>query len=343
MAQVFLGVRLQCAQCHHHPFEAISQDDYFSLAAYFARVGIKINQDYGVRQFIGEVVTLPKGEVHHGRTGALMQPKPLHAEAGPLPPDRRQALADWIVRPDNPYFARNVANRCCGYLLGRGIVEPIDDLRASNPPTNPALLDALAGEFVGSGYDVKQLLRTIMNSRLYQLDSKPPRSVATDERFFTCYRVKRIAAEALVDAIDAATGVPTKFTNLPLGTRAVDLPDATYDNQMLKVFGKPKREGVCECERISEPNLAQALLTLNSAAIVGKIADPQGRLARLLAAEKTPDEIFEELYLATLSRLPGESERVACRELLAEASDAKGFYEDLFWALLNSKHFLFVH
>jgi hypothetical protein len=181
-----------------------------------------------------------------------------------------------------------------------------------------------------------------MTSRLYQLDSRPAHDNAADARFYSHYRVKRLAAEPLLDAIDAAAGTQTKFPKVPLGTRAIELPDARYDNYFLNTFGKPRREGVCECERVSDPNLAQALHTLNGDLLAGKVGSPQGRVARLLAAKKSHDEIVAELYLATLSRRPTAEEQAACRKLLAEAPAPQGFYEDLLWSLVNSKHFLFV-
>ena len=247
-----------------------------------------------------------------------------------------------MTAQDNPYFARNIVNRYLAYLLGRGLVEPIDDMRATNPPSNVALMEALAADFVQSGYNVKHLLRTILRSRLYQLDSQPTKSNASDSRFYSHYNVKRLSAEPLLDAVDAATGVQTKFEKVPLGTRAIELPDARYNNYFLNTFGKPRREGVCECERVSDPNLAQALHTLNGDIVTAKIVDANGRIARLLAAKKSHDEIVTELYLATLSRRPSDPEQTVWRQHRAEASDAKVFYEDLLWSLLNSKHFLFV-
>jgi len=203
-------------------------------------------------------------------------------------------------------------------------------------------MDALADDFVRSGYNVKHLLRTILRSRLYQLDSRPTHDNAADTRFYSHYLVKRLSAEPLLDAVDAVTGAPTKFEKVPLGTRAIELPDARYNNYFLTTFGKPRREAVCECERTSEPNLAQALHTLNGDVVSAKVASPAGRLARLLAAKRPHDEIVTELYLAALSRRPSAAELDACRRLRAEATDAKSFYEDLLWSLLNSKHFLFV-
>jgi hypothetical protein len=277
------------------------------------------------------------------RTGRVLPPTPLHDKAATDSADRRQALAAWVTSPRNPYFAKNIVNRYVAYLLGRGLVEPIDDMRETNAATNPPLLNALAEDFVKSRFNLKHLLRTIMNSRLYQLDSQPTKTNSPDNRFYSHYHIKRIPAEPLLDAIDDATGVRTKFDKVPLGTRAVELPDARYNNYFLNTFGKPRREGVCECERVSQPNLAQALHTLNSDLLSAKIANPKGRIAQLVGAKKRPDEIVSDLYLATLCRPPTTNERASCGKLLAQSTDHKAFYEDLLWSLVNSKQFLFVH
>jgi len=342
-SQLFLGVRLQCAKCHNHPYEPLSQSDYYGFAAFFARVGNKGSQEFGI--FGGETVIINRadGEVGHPRTGAIMPPTPLRGKAVANPPDRRQALADWLASKENPYFARNLVNRYVAYLLGRGLVEPIDDMRATNVPSNPELLEALAQEFIKLGYDQKRMLQLIMNSRLYQLDSKPTKANALDSKFQSHYHVKRLPAEALLDAVDAAAGTRTKFEKVPLGTRAIELPDAKYNNYFLMTFGKPRREAVCECERVSEPNLAQALHTLNGDLIEGKIADANGRIGTLLTAKKSTDEIVDDLYLAALSRRPTADERNSCKKLLAEAGDPKVFAQDLLWSLMNSMHFQFVH
>jgi hypothetical protein len=338
-AQLFLGMRVQCARCHHHPFEKISKAEFYEFGSFFRQVGSKPSANYG---------KLPGPTVILVRSGAPQPlPKevlgtPLRATSAAAALDRRQALADWLTAGGNRLLARNVVNRYFAYLLGRGLVEPVDDLRATNPPSNPALLDALAEDFVKSGYNVKHLLRTIMNSRLYQLDSQPTAANAGDRRFYSHYFVKRIAAEPLLDAIDALTGVPTKFEKVPLGTRAIELPDAVYSSYFLATFGKPKREGVCECERVADPNLAQALHTLNSDVIEAKIGSGGGRIARLLAAKKPHAEIVTELYLSALCRPPTAKEQAAWKAQLAEAPNARVFYEDLLWSLINSKHFLFV-
>lgn len=341
-SQLFLGVRLQCAKCHHHPFEKYSQQDYYSFAAFFSRVGTKTSSEYGI--FGGDTVVLVRsgGEVTHPKTGKVMKPTPLEGEPVDDPLDRRVALANWLASPDNEMFARNIVNRYMGYLLGRGLVEPIDDLRSTNPPTNVALMQALSRDLRANKYNVKHLMRTIMNSRLYQLDSQPTSQNAADNRFYSHFKVKRISAEPLLDAIDYATSSTTKYPNLPLGTKAIELPDSNYQNPFLVTFGKPKRASVCECERTPDENLAQALHTLNGDVIATKIADPNGRIAKLLAAKKPNDEIVTELYLATVARRPTPAEITASQKFLSESPSPQECYQDLLWALINSKQFLFV-
>ncbi|HWB08987.1 MAG TPA: DUF1549 and DUF1553 domain-containing protein [Pirellulales bacterium] len=341
-SQLFLGVRLACAKCHHHPFEKYGQDDYYGFAAFFARVGVKGSQEFGL--FGGEQVVLVSsgGEIGHPRTGQIMKPTPLEGQPVAEAPDRRQPLAQWLTSPDNPFFSRNIVNRYVAYLLGRGLVEPIDDMRATNPPSNSELLDALAAEFSKSCFNVKRLLRTIMTSRLYQLDSQPLAANANDRRFYSHYSVKRLSAEPLLDAINAATGTTTKFKNMPLGSRAIDLPDGDYPDYFLKTFGKPRRVSICECERSSEANLAQALHTLNGDTVSQKIADANGRLQKLLQQNKPFEENVTELYLATFSRRPTADELTTCKSFLDQSPDPKTFYEDLLWTLVNSKPFLYV-
>lgn len=342
VAQLFLGVRMQCAKCHHHPFETISQADYYGVSAFFARIGLKGLQDFGVRHYENDIVVLRKGDVRHPRTNEIMSPTPLHGRSVPdTGNDRRVALADWITSPNNPYFARSIVNRYWALCMGRGLVEPVDDMRGTNPPSNPELLDALAREFVRTGYDVKQLLRTIMTSRLYQLDSGAQRTPDIDGRFHASYQSRRMIAEPLFDAIDAATEAPIYIGGLPLGTRAIDLPDNVGDGLML-TFGKPLRESVCECERASEPSLDQALQMLNSDKVYNKVIYHKGRIQRLVGSKTPPHAVVEELYLAALSRRPTPAEQEACRRLLAEAPDPQSFYQDLLWSLLNSKQFLYV-
>lgn len=341
-AQIFLGVRLECAKCHHHPFEKYGQEDYYSLAAYFSRVGTKNTEEFGL--FGGESIIMIRdgGEVSHPKTGKILPPKPLDAAPQDNPLDRRIALADWLTAKENPLFARSIANRYVKFLLGRGLVEPVDDMRSTNPASNPPLLDALAKHFVESGFNAKQLMRTIMQSRLYQLSSQPTPANAKDTKFYSHYFVKRLAAEPLADAVDRATGAQTKYPNLPLGTRAIELPDAEYPDYFLNTFAKPRRASVCECERAPDPSLTQALHTLNGDTLTNKIASATGRIATLRAAGKSHDEIITELYLATLCRPPSDAERVMCQKFLSEAASPDECYQDLLWALMNSKHFLFV-
>lgn len=357
-SQLFLGVRLQCAKCHHHPFEKYSQGDYYGFAAFFSRVGTKNSQEFGVFGRETVVMVRSTGDVRHPRTNAIMPPTPLEGEPMDDPLDRRIPLAKWLTAKENEYFARNVVNRYMGYLFGRGLVEPVDDMRATNPPSNVALMEALAASFRDSGFNLKQLMRTLMQSRLYQLDSQPTEKIAADSRFYSHYYVKRISAEPLLDAIDYATGSQTKYANLPLGTRAIELPDANHSNYFLATFGKPKRVSVCECERVPDENLSQALLTLNGDLLAAKIGDGKGRVANLLAAKKPDDkeksgssettgllrhnEIVTELYLATLSRRPTSEELETARTFLADAPSPLECYQDLLWALVNSKQFLFV-
>ncbi len=341
-AQLFLGVRLQCAKCHHHPFEKYSQGDYYSFAAFFSRVGTKNSEDFGLFGRESVVLVKSSGSVRHPRTGKVLEPTPLEGEPLTHDLDLRIPLAQWLTAKENEQFARSVVNRYTGYLLGRGLVEPIDDMRATNPPSNEELLNALTREFIKSDFDLKQLIRTIMRSRLYQLSSRPTPENTTDSKFYSHYRVKRLAAEPLLDAVDSVTGVPTKFKNLPQGTRAIELPDAEYPNYFLTTFAKPRRASVCECERMPDESLAQALHTLNGDILANKIADGKARVATLMKAKTPHEKMVEELYLAALCRLPSAKEQSANYELLKESPNPKEFYEDLLWALMNSKQFLFV-
>jgi len=344
-AQLFLGIRMQCAKCHHHPFEKYSQADYYGFTSYFSRVGTKPSEEFGLFGRESVVVVRNSGDVRHPKTGKTMKPTPLEGKPVDHPLDRRIALAKWMVSPDNEFFAKSVVNRYVAYFLGRGLVEPIDDMRATNPPTNVPLMNALAEEFVESQFNLKAIIRSIMVSRLYQLQSQPTEQNKRDSKFYSHYKVKRLAAEPLLDAIDRATGVQTKYTSLPLGTRAIELPDAeyTYRNYFLTTFGKPKRASVCECERMPDENLSQALHTLNGDSITSKISSKKGRMATLLAEKKQADEIVTELYLCTLCRYPTQAEMSRCQQLLENSPSAKEFYEDLFWSLMNSKQFLFNH
>jgi hypothetical protein len=342
-SQLFLGIRLECAKCHHHPFEEYSQADYYGLSAFFSRVGLKGSQEFGLFGREQVVVVKSSGDVKHPRTGKTLLPTPLGGEPEDHALDRRIPLAKWLTSKENTWFARAVTNRYVGYLLGRGLVHPVDDLRSTNPASNVALMEALSADLVKQDFNLKHLVRTIMVSRLYQLDSAPTKANASDRRFYSHFRVKRLAAEPLLDAIDQVTGVQTKFKNLPLGTRAIDLPDTNYPNYFLRTFGKPKRVSVCECERSPDENLAQALHTLNGDTIAKKITDKNGRLAKLLEAKKAHAEIVDEIFLATLCRRATEQEHKACQEIVEQGENPLEGFQDVMWAVLNLKQFIFVH
>ena len=342
-SQLFLGIRLECAKCHHHPFEEYSQGDYYGLSAFFSRVALKGSQEFGLFGREQVVVVKSSGDVKHPKTGKTLLPTPLGGEPEDHPLDRRIPLAKWLTSKENKWFAQSVTNRYVGYLLGRGLVHPVDDLRSTNPASNVAMMDALTADLVKHQFDLKHLIRTIMVSRLYQLESTPTKQNASDQRFYSHYHVKRLAAEPLLDAIDQVTGVKTKFKALPLGTRAIDLPDTNYPNYFLRTFGKPKRVSVCECERSPDENLGQALHTLNGDTIANKITDKNGRLAKLIEAKKEHAEIIDEIFLAALCRYPNDQEKKVCKEIVDQAAMPLEGYQDIMWAILNLKRFIFVH
>jgi hypothetical protein len=344
-AQVFLGVRMQCAKCHHHPFEKWSQDDYYGMSAFFVRLGTKGSQEFGI--FGGERVVYLKdaGEQTHPRKGSAVLPHPLDGPNLSDPFDRRVKLAEWLTDKANPYFARNLVNRFWGYYMGRGLVEPLDDLRATNPASNPELLDALARDFVEHKYDLKHLLRRIMNSRAYQLSARvtPGNKADALNVHNARFTVRRLTAEQLADALDFATGTREKYKGLPLGTRAIQLPDPGVRSFLLDIFGRPSRQITCECERTVQPNIAQALHLLNGDFLTRKISDSKGRVARMFQAKRDVGEMVNELYLVALARLPQQDERARALELIAQAPTPREGVEDFLWALLNTREFLFNH
>lgn len=342
-AQVFLGVRLQCAKCHHHPFEVYSQADYYGLAAYFTRVGNKGSTDFGALGADTIIKINPTGSIKHPRTSKVMEPAPLGGTAIDTTDvrDLRRPLAVWLTSKDNHLFARNIVNRIWGYYMGFGLVEPIDDMRATNPPSNPELLDALATDFVDSGFDLRHLMKSIMLSRVYQLDSTPRPENSANERLYVHYNVKRMPAEALLDAIDFVCGTQERFSGVPAGTRAIELPDPNYASYFLDTLGRPQRVIACECERASQPNLAQVLHIANGDVVNKKLADKNGRLTNL---EKSDDgTAINELYLLTMSRSPTPAEFAEAAKIITKAEKRREGLEDLLWALLNSREFLFVH
>jgi hypothetical protein len=340
---------MQCAKCHNHPFERWTQDDYYSTAAWFARVRLKKDNANpgGNPQTPGAeyVYASRDGEVTQPRSGKTMQPKFLGGAIPTIPQgkDRREVFADWLTSTENPFFAKSVVNRIWFHLNGKGIVDPVDDFRESNPSCNDELLEALAKDFAEHKYDVKHLIRTILASRTYQLSSQPTDSNRDDNKYFSHAVTKLLTAEQLLDAICDVTALPEKFTGLPLGTRAIQLPDGEVNHPFLKTFGQPARELACECERESDSNLAQALQLINGPTINEKLRNPANRLGKLLEAKKTDAEILDALYFATMSRLPTEAEKGPALNHVIKATDKRKAWEDVQWALFNTREFLFRH
>ena len=340
-AELFLGTRINCAQCHHHPYEKWSQDDYYQLQAFFARMGRKSGE---TSQEPAIFVKLD-GQVRNPVTNKIMQPRGLDGPEVKISEDDdpRHKLVDWMTMPDNPFFARALVNRLWGHFMSRGLVEPIDDLRVTNPPSNPELLDALAKDFIDSKFDVKHVVKAIMMSSTYQLSSDPHVGNIQDKQSYARTYPRRMLAEVMLDALNQVAGTTENFNGLPKNTRAIQLPDESVPSYFLDVFSRPGRETACECERPKEANLAQALHLLNSADMQGKIASGNGRVANLLKAKKSDAEIVEEIYLWAYSRLPRADERRQLLEYVAGQTDRKTGLEDVLWAVLNTKEFLFNH
>jgi hypothetical protein len=347
--QLFFGIRMQCAKCHNHPFERWTQDDYYSMAAFFARVKHKPDatqpkanpQDPG-----SEVIFSDRaGEVVQPRTGKTMPPKFMGGAVPVIPPDkdRRDVLADWLTSNDNPYFAKSVVNRIWYHLNGKGIVDPVDDFRDSNPSANDELLDALAKDFAAHKFDAKHVIRVIMNSRTYQLSAQGNELNKDDNKYFSHAVTKLLSAEQLLDALCSVTEMPEKFAGMPLGTRAVQLPDGEVNHPFLKTFGQPARELACECEREGDSNLAQALQLINGPTVNEKLRNEQNRLGRLLDKKVSETDLLNELYLTCVARNPSSEETQVALGYVAKAADKRKGWEDVLWALINSKEFLFRH
>jgi Protein of unknown function (DUF1553)/Protein of unknown function (DUF1549) len=345
VSQLFLGVRLECAKCHHHPFEVWGQDDFFSLAAYFAKVGHK---GTGLSPPISggeEFVTVAaKGDVKHPVTGHVLPPRPLVGLALTPDPDRdpREALADWVTSPDNPFFAKAIVNRVWADLMGRGIVDPVDDLRATNPPSNGPLLEALADDFRRNGHDLKKLLRTIMTSHVYGLSSLPKGRNAADGRNCSRHYRQRLRAEVLLDAVSDVTGVPETFEAMPPGSRAMELWTVRGRSLFLDSFGRPDPNQDPPCERSTDTTVVQALHLMNAPGVHRKVTADAGRAAELAKSGKSPREIVEEIYLLVYARLPGDEERQIGEGLFEEkGATRRRAAEDLLWALVNTAEFVF--
>ncbi len=345
VAQLFLGVRMQCAQCHHHPFERWSQDDYYSLAAFFSQVGRKPSSTRGE-----DLIFHKRGiaVAANMKTGVPRKPGALGDAIPEIAADEdpRLKLADWMGGKSNPFFAKSLVNRYWKHFFVRGLIEPEDDIRDTNPPTNPALLEALEKHFIASGFDLKELVRVITQSRAYQLSEVPNEHNLVDRQNYSRYYPRRLQAEVLLDAIDRLAGTQTDFANLPPGTRAVALPDNSYNqsSQFLRVFGRPESESVCECERVQSSSLAQSLHLLNAAELKAKLAAPTGRAERLAREDKPAEAKVRELYLAAFSREPRPQELKTAIDYLNEPGTATNAnWQDLIWALINTKEFLFNH
>ncbi len=349
-SQVFLGVRLQCARCHNHPFDVWTQDDYFGLAAFFANVKRREvdnmpTDTFDSHEITGDEVIFLEGKpgMIQPRSGRKLAPKP---PGGPVPGLKTDSalneLAAWLSA-ENPQFTRNLANRVWFHLMGRGVVEPVDDFRDSNPPSNPALMDALAAEFRRNGMRLKPLVAQIMKSKVYQLDSTPDPTNAADEANFARYPVRLLTSEVLLDAISQALDRPERFPNTPRRTRAVQLPGAGGGNTFLKSFGKPDRLLTCECERSESTTLSQAFQLINGDIVRRKLTAEDNRIGRLLNAGRPDHEILADLYFAALNRAPREEESHAHLSHVSKASDRRSAWEDVAWAILNSKEFLLRH
>ncbi len=339
VAQVFMGIRVQCAQCHNHPFDRWTQNDYYSFAAFFAQIGRKQAEDY--RETI--IFNSGGGEVTHPVGGRVMPPKFLGAEAPDVAgKDRRVVLAKWLASPRNPWFATSFANRVWAHFMGVGIVEPVDDFRVSNPASNPELLEALGKHFTDTKYNLKALVRDICNSRTYQRSTRRNESNESDEKNFAHALVRRIKAENLLDTISAVTNTKDKFDGLPVGARAVQIADGTRSTYFLKTFGRATRETPCSCEVKMEPTLSQALHLLNGGTVTDKIRQG-GLIAQLSSGKKLPEEKITELYIRCFARKPDKQELAKLAPLIATGKDASQALEDIFWALLNSREFLFNH
>lgn len=368
VAQGFMGIRVQCAKCHNHPLEKWTQNEYYGMANIFARV--KFKADLGI--YVNDEMTVyntATGDLVQPRLGRAISPKPLGGPSLALDSvrERRTFFVEWLTRPDNWYFTHAIVNRVWAHFMGRGLVEPVDDLRETNPASNPELFDALASDFAKSKFDLRHLMRQIVTSNAYQLSSAAIPQNATDDKYYSHFLVRRMTAEQLLDALSQVTGKPEEFPGMPAGYRAIQLPDTHVKSEFMDILGRPPRQITCECERSQEPNMAQALLFINGELINRKVSAEGGLVERLLKAKKSDAEIVDELYWVSFGRPPSSTEREAnlkiLRRVLATASSTsttkaqgvkpapkadleqirKRGFEDLLWVLVNSKEFLFNH
>ncbi len=339
VAQIFMGMRIQCAQCHNHPFDKWTQDDYYNFSAFFAQIGRKTAED--PREQV--IFNSGGGEVKHPVTGK--DSPPVFLGGGPADTkgrDRREVLAEWLASPQNPFFAQNFANRVWEHFFGMGIIDPVDDVRVSNPASNPELLEELAKRFTDSNYNFKQLVKEICMSRTYQRTTQRNESNETDERNFAHQNIRRIKAESMLDIVSQVTNTQDKFRGLPLGARAVEIVDGNTSDYFLTTFGRATRETPCSCEVKMEPTLSQALNLMNGEVVNGKIR--RGGVLKTLQDQKLePMQIVEQLYITCLVRTPTDEEKEALAPMFAEGSDVNKALEDIFWAILNSREMLFNH
>lgn len=344
-AQLFLGQRIQCARCHHHPYEKWSQADYGHLAAFFSTVS---KRDSGNRELPRFTWRVGGASAKHPKTGQSLPPAGLGADVAPstAEQDPREQLVHWMTDPSNPFFARSLVNRYWKHFMARGLVEPEDDMRVTNPPSNPELLDAVAEEFVASGFDLQALVRLICTSNTYAASSDAVSGNVGDRKCYSRYYPKRLTAEVMLDAIDTVTGTKTSFAGVPGGTRAVALPDTAFDSYFLTVFGRPEANTACECERAGDANLAQSLHLLNSEAIQEKLAGKTGRaagFASLSDVDQDAESNVRQLYQIAFSRSPTADELSVSTRYITGKTNHQEAYEDLTWALINSKEFMFNH
>ena len=339
VSQVFLGIRIECAECHHHPYDRWGQKDYFGMQAFFTQLQYKPSRAGEMLLTSGSPVT------KHPRTGEVVNAYALGTGMPEQSPegDRRQVLADWMTATNNPWFASNVANRTWAHFLGRGIVEPVDDVRLTNPPTNPALLDALSQHFRDSGFDYRRLVKTILMSATYQRSPDVNRTNERDEQNYSRYLFKQLEAEVMLDAISQVTGRMEKFEGVPAGSRAIELWDSSVPNYFLKVFGRPVRATACECERVSEPTISQVLHVLNSPEIQKKLSHQDGRIRSIAVDFADNKKAVQEIYLTCFARYPTSDELAAAVEYLEQTDDRQTGLEDVAWSVMNSLEFLFNH
>ena len=339
VSQVFLGVRIECAQCHHHPFDRWSQQDYYGMEAFFAQVKFKQTSR-------GEAILADGSpKTKHPRTGKEVFAHPLASDMPTEHPagDRRTVLASWMTSSKNPWFAHNVANRIWAHFMGRGLVEPLDDFRLTNPPTNPALLDALAQYLVEHDYDLHALIEVITSSQAYQRSTAVNETNRNDEGNYSRFLFKRMDAEVLLDAICQVTGVEEKFAGIPPGSRAIQLWDSAVPHYFLKTFGRPVRVTACTCERAVEPTVAQVLHILNAPGIQEKLSHVGGQVSQLVAKHHKSTDLVEELYLMMYSRFPTAEERKTGVDYLKDQPNRQLAAEDLCWSMMNSIEFVFNH